>query len=131
MGVIAENHGFDWSPTESLFSPLPIHTALPWTELTIFEQGIGLLNSPSQFTFPFQSLIGRNPSNLLIWSSTKGRGRKEQRAPQEQGILNEMATCKLHTEYSFADSTHSTPVLNSCKDISALGFFPPGAIGQA
>jgi hypothetical protein len=83
MGMGAENHGFDRSPTESLYSFLPIHTTLPWTELTIFEDRIGLFNPLKQSTFPLQFLIGRKPLTLFLGSSIKGNGRKEQRAPQE------------------------------------------------
>jgi hypothetical protein len=78
MGVVAENHGFDRSPTEPLFSSLPIYTTPSWTELTIFEESIGLLNPFKQLTFRLQSLIGRNPLNLLLGSGIKGKGRKEQ-----------------------------------------------------
>jgi len=78
MGVIAEYHGFDRSPTESFFSLLSIHTTLPRAELTVFEDGIGLFNPSDQFTFHLEFLIGRNPSNLLPWSSVKGNRRKEQ-----------------------------------------------------
>jgi hypothetical protein len=77
MGVVAENDGFDRSLTESFFSLLPIHTTLPRTELTIFEESIGFLNPLKQLTLHLQFLIARNPLNLLLGSSMKGDGRQE------------------------------------------------------
>jgi hypothetical protein len=50
MGVITKNDRFDRGPTESSFTLLPIHPTLPGTELTIFEERIGLLDPLSQFT---------------------------------------------------------------------------------
>jgi hypothetical protein len=69
MGVITENNRFDRSPAESLLSFLPIHPTHPGTELTILEEGIGLLDPLSQLTLHLQFLIGRNPFNLLILRS--------------------------------------------------------------
>jgi hypothetical protein len=78
MGVITENHRLDRSPTESLFSFLPIHPTHPWTELTILEEGIGLLDPLSQFTFPLQFFIGRNPFLLLFLRGMERESRKEE-----------------------------------------------------
>jgi hypothetical protein len=78
MGVITKNNRFDWSPTESLLSLSPIHPTLSGAELTILEEGIGLLNPVSQFTFHLQFLIGWNPLNLLLLSSMKRNRRKEE-----------------------------------------------------
>jgi hypothetical protein len=50
MGMMAKNHWFDRSPTKSNFSLLPIHAAPSWTELTIFEDGIGLFDPLSQLS---------------------------------------------------------------------------------
>jgi hypothetical protein len=78
MGVVAEDHGLDRSSTESLFSPLAIHTTLPWTELTIFQDGVGLFNPLNQSTFHLEFFIGRNPSNLFLLFGMQGRRREEQ-----------------------------------------------------
>jgi hypothetical protein len=77
MGVITKNNRFDWSPTKPLFSLLPIHSTLSGAELTILEEGIGLLNPLSQFTLHLQFLIGWNPSSLLPLTSTKRNRGKE------------------------------------------------------
>jgi hypothetical protein len=77
MGVIAKNHRFDRSSTESLFTLLPIHSTLPGTELAIFEDAIGLFDSMSQLSLYLQFLIGRNPLDVLLLSSMKRNRRKE------------------------------------------------------
>jgi hypothetical protein len=51
MWVMAKNHWFDWSATESPFTLFSIHATLSGTELTIFENGIGLFDLLGQFTF--------------------------------------------------------------------------------
>jgi hypothetical protein len=78
MGMVAENHGLDRSSTESLFSLLSIYATLPWTELTIFEDGVGLFNPLNQSAFHLEFFIGRNPSNLFLLFSMKGQRREEQ-----------------------------------------------------
>jgi hypothetical protein len=79
MGVITKNNRFDWSPTESFFSLLPIHSTLSGAELTILEEGVGLLDPLSQFTLHLQFLISWNPLNLLLLPSMKRNRRKENR----------------------------------------------------
>ena len=58
MRLIAEEHRFNQSSTESPFSLLPIHPTLSWTELTIFEDGIGLFDPLSQFPLCLQFFVG-------------------------------------------------------------------------
>jgi hypothetical protein len=77
MGVITKNNWFDRSPTETLFSFLPIHSTLSGTEVTILEEGIGPLDPLSQFTLCLQFLIGWNPSNLLLLPGMKRNRGKE------------------------------------------------------
>jgi hypothetical protein len=67
MRVIAENHRFDRSSTESPFTLLPIHATLPWTESTIFEEGISLFDPLSQFPLYLQFFEGWNPLTLLLF----------------------------------------------------------------
>lgn len=50
MGLSAKDHGFGRSPTDPSFAFLAIHPALPRTELTILEYGVGLLDPLSEFT---------------------------------------------------------------------------------
>jgi hypothetical protein len=77
MGVITENHRLDRSSTESFFTLLPIYTTLPWTELAIFKDRIGLLDPLSQFPFYLQSFIGWNPLVTLLFFSIERNRRKE------------------------------------------------------
>jgi len=74
MGVITEDHWLDWSSTESLFTFLPIHPTLPGTELTIFEEGVSLFNSLSQFALHLQFLVGRNPLHIPFLSGMRRNG---------------------------------------------------------
>jgi hypothetical protein len=44
MGLSIENHRFEWSPAKSLFALLPIHPALPGTELALLKEAVGFLD---------------------------------------------------------------------------------------
>jgi hypothetical protein len=81
MGVITENHRLDRSSTESFFTLLPIYTTLPWTELAIFKDRIGLLDPLSQFPFYLQSFIGWNPFLFFSLPSESGSRQEAKRAP--------------------------------------------------
>jgi hypothetical protein len=96
MRVITKNNRFDWSPTESLFSFLSIHSTLSGAELTILEEGIGLLDPQSQFTLHLQFLIGRNPSNLLLLPGMKKNRGKQNRTTQQQRVPEEIPARELH-----------------------------------
>jgi len=96
MGMITENHRLERSPTESLDTLVPIHAALPWAELAILEEGIGLLNPLSQFTLHLQFLIGWNPICILPLSRKTGNGREKKRTPYQERTSNEISAREVH-----------------------------------
>ena len=97
MGVSTENHGFDRSPAEPPFAPLPIYPTLTGTELALLENGVGLLDPLSKLTLSLQFLIGWMPFLSLFLLCIKGDWRQEQRTAQEEGVFYEIPASDLHT----------------------------------
>jgi hypothetical protein len=77
MGMIAKNHRLNRSPTEPLFTLLPIHPTTPGTELATFKDGIGLFDLLGQFALLLQFLISWGPAFFLFLSCMKGKRGKE------------------------------------------------------
>jgi hypothetical protein len=96
MGLGAENHGSDRSPAEPFFTLLPIHPALPGTEVAILEDTIGFFDPLSQFTLLLQFLICWKPSLSLFLFGMKGDWEDEQRTAQEESIFDEIPTSGFH-----------------------------------
>jgi hypothetical protein len=80
MGVGTVNYRSDRGLAESLFTFLPVYSTMPGTEPAIFEDGIGLLDSLSQFPLFLQFFIGRLTGSPFFLSGVKGDRRKEERA---------------------------------------------------
>jgi hypothetical protein len=77
MRLIAKNYRFNWSSTKSPFPLLPIHAAFSWTELTIFEDGIGLFDPLSQLPLFLQFFVGWDPQTILLLRSIERNWRKD------------------------------------------------------
>jgi len=50
MGMRAEDYGYEWSPAEPFLASLPIHSALPGTQLAIFEDVVSLFDPLGELT---------------------------------------------------------------------------------
>ena len=112
MGLSAENHDSGRSPAEPPFSLLPIHSTLPWAELALLEDGVGLLDPLSQFTLTLQFLIGRMPLLSLFLLGVKGDRRDEQRATQDESPFDEIPAGDLRIRHSIT-SKAAGPILQA------------------
>ena len=61
MGMNAEDNDLHGSPAEPSFPFFPIDPTTPGTEVTILEEGVGLLNPLFKFTLSLQLFIGGHP----------------------------------------------------------------------
>ena len=97
MGMGTENDSLQWSSAESFLSLFSIDPATPRTEFAPLKQGIGLPDPLDEFPFPIQLLIGWKPVLFFLYRM-RTKGREEQRAAEEKGILDEMTACQSHDE---------------------------------
>jgi len=107
MGVSAKNNGFQRSPAEPFLALLPIHPALPGTELAILEDTIGFFDLLSKFTLLLQFLISWKPSLFLFLFGIKGDGGEEQRAAQKESIFDEIPARGFHAGTSTSSKARS------------------------
>jgi hypothetical protein len=61
MGMGAEGDNLHGGPAKPLLTLLPIHAAMPGTEVTILKEGVGLLNPLGQLPLFLQFLISWDP----------------------------------------------------------------------
>jgi hypothetical protein len=101
VGVGAENNRFCRSPTEADVSFFSVHTALPWAEAAILENGVSLLDSTSKLAGLLQFFIGGLPG-LVPSRGGELRGREQEKgSPCEKGTFDEIPARDSHAEGSF------------------------------
>jgi len=72
MGVGTKNYGSGRGTAESSFTFFPVCPTMPWAELAVLEDSIGLFDPLSQFPLFLQVFIGRLPGFSSFLSGVKG-----------------------------------------------------------
>jgi hypothetical protein len=92
----AEGDHLHRSPAEPSLTLLPVHSATPGTEVTILEEGVGLLNPLDQAPLFLQFLISWDPLFFFLGYGWRGGRGQDQRASKKERVLDEIPPGKFH-----------------------------------